>query len=151
MRKLIQNGRWIALGCIALLCGCMSDQRLIQARIQRNQALFDTYPAETQLRLQHGVVQVGDTPEMVRMAFGAPTRIRERQTADGISEIWSYDKYETRYVAIPETQTVYYESQFGRIPAMGTRWADYPNSTLVEKRRVEFKKGKVEAIELFKE
>jgi len=140
----------VLIALMLVVCGCVSDQKLIQGRIARNQELFDTYPAETQLRLQHGVVQVGDTPEMVHIAFGKPTRTRERQTAEGVLDIWSYDQIETRYIAVPETQTVYYESRFGRIPATGTRWVDYPSSTLVEKRRVEFKDGKVEAIELFK-
>ena len=135
--------------CALALCGCVSDQQLIESRIRRNQAVFDTYPAETQLRIRHGVIQVGDTAEMVRMAFGNPTRVRERKTAAGTQNIWLYDQYETRYVAIPENQTVYYDSRFGRIPATGTRWVDYPSSTAVERRRVEFKDDRVDAIELY--
>jgi hypothetical protein len=77
----------LALG---LLAACSTPD----ARIRRNQALFDSLPATEQALIREGKVGVGFTPEMVRLAVGDPDQRWVRTEAGGRSEIWSYTTYD---------------------------------------------------------
>lgn len=134
---------------LLLLCGCLSQSELIQKRIRQKQVAFDAYPAETQQRLGEGIVLVGDSEDMVWIAFGPPSRKYTRILEGGTNTLWSYADYETRYSSIPQSTVVYYvHPRHGLVPAFGTRWASTSETTIVERRRVEFKGDAVFAIEL---
>lgn len=70
-----------------LLAGCST----LENRIAAQQAQFDTWPAEVREKIRAGHIDVGFTPEQVRVALGEPTRKYQRTTADGSSEVWAYD------------------------------------------------------------
>ena len=80
--------------CIALmglwLAGCATPD----ARIKKNQVLFDSLPAEAQAQIREGQVALGFTPEMVKLAVGEPDRRAVRTDAAGRTEVWSYTRYE---------------------------------------------------------
>ena len=69
-----------------LVAGCNS----LEKRISAQQAQFDTWPADVREKIQAGRVDIGFTPEQVRVALGEPTRKYQRTTADGSSEVWAY-------------------------------------------------------------
>lgn len=78
---------WMALAIVcALLAGCST----IDSRISKNRDAFNTYPPAVQDKIIAGKVDVGFTPEQVRMAMGEPDRVFTRTTADGTSETWAY-------------------------------------------------------------
>jgi len=127
---------------------------MIQRRIREKQATFDTFPAKTQERISDGIILVGDTQDMVWMAFGPPSRIYNRITAGGTNLVWSYSTYQTTYNTVPESSVIFYSpTRFPdrRFPATGTRWVEVPETTVFERRRVEFQGDTVFAIELLKD
>jgi hypothetical protein len=67
--------------------GCASTP---SSRIQAARDVYPSYPMEVQERIASGQVDVGFTPEQVRMALGLPDRVASRTTPDGTSEVWSY-------------------------------------------------------------
>ena len=71
---------------LLVLAACSSPQR----RIERNQALFNTFPPAAQEKIKKGEVAPGFTPDMVLIALGKPARKHTRTTADQRQEIWSY-------------------------------------------------------------
>ncbi len=75
----------IALAAL-LAAGCNS----LEKRISAQQAQFDTWPADVREKIQTGRIDIGFTPEQVRVALGEPTRKYQRTTAEGSSEVWAY-------------------------------------------------------------
>lgn len=75
-----------------LVVGCASPS----ARIEKNPALFKSFPAEAQTQIENGKIGVGFTREMVEMAWGRPSKKLSEQTAAGKKEIWIYSATETK-------------------------------------------------------
>ena len=71
---------------LIVVTGCNS----LEKRISAQQAQFDTWPAEVREKIQAGRVDLGFTPEQVRVALGEPRRKYQRTTAEGASEVWVY-------------------------------------------------------------
>jgi len=81
----------VAAAAALALAGCTTPA----ARIKQNPELFASYAPEQQDLIKQGRVAVGFDMEAVRLALGAPDRVRTRTTPDGTSQIWSYVTYET--------------------------------------------------------
>ena len=60
----------LALPLALLLAGCATPEK----RIQQNQDLFDSFPVAAQARIRGGQIDLGFTPDMVRIALGDPQR-----------------------------------------------------------------------------
>lgn len=54
-----------------------------------------TLSAEERELVEAGKIEVGFTPEMVRVALGEPDRRYREQTAEGRAEIWAYHEGRT--------------------------------------------------------
>ena len=76
-----------AAAALLLAAGCSTPA----SRISRHQAAFDGWPAEVREKVRAGRIDVGFTPEMVRIALGEADRIFTRTTAQGTLEIWVYN------------------------------------------------------------
>jgi hypothetical protein len=77
----------IALIAAALtFTGCST----VDSRIAKNREAFNSWPSAVQSKVVQGQVDVGFTPDQVRVALGEPDRVFTRTTADGTSEIWGY-------------------------------------------------------------
>jgi len=70
-----------------LVAGCSSSTA---SRIKKNQELFDSLPPAAQASIRAGKVEVGFTPDMVRLALGEPDRLYVRTTERGSAEVWAY-------------------------------------------------------------
>lgn len=79
-----------ALLLFAALAACSTPD----ARIKRNQALFDSLPPAEQTLIREGKVGIGFTPDMVLLAVGDPDQRWTRTDAQGRTEIWSYTTYD---------------------------------------------------------
>lgn len=77
---------------LVLLAGCASPT----SRIEKNPALFKSFPAEAQTKIANGKIEVGFSREMVDMAWGRPSSKLTEQTAAGKKEIWIYSATETK-------------------------------------------------------
>lgn len=79
-----------------LLSACVSTPA---SRIAEHQDYFDSLPVAAQARIRSGQIDVGFTPDMVRLAFGEPSRVFIRRQADipDPLEVWLYNAVERRY------------------------------------------------------
>ena len=78
------------LSLIVLLAAALAACESVQARIKRNQELFDSFPAQVQELIRAGNVAVGFTADQARMALGKPDRIIMETTASVTHEVWLY-------------------------------------------------------------
>ena len=78
---------WMAgLGVALLVAGCST----VDSRIAKNRDAFSSWPAAVQDKVVQGKIDIGFTPDQVRVALGEPDRVFTRTTADGTSEVWGY-------------------------------------------------------------
>ena len=84
MRLLILSPVFVV---VLLLAGCAATQA---QRIERNPEAFAGLSAEQQQKVRDGQVAVGFDEAAVRLAVGEPDRIVERETAEGLTQVWVY-------------------------------------------------------------
>lgn len=136
---------WSAWALAALIgAGCAT----VESRIRKHPELFEALPPEVQQAVRQGRVEVGFPADAVYLALGAPQRKYTRQTADGVSEVWSY----VDYTYTPDRQRV--EGRFRVRDSRGvTRtvydsvWVDVNVRHEYERLRVELRDGRVVAVE----
>jgi hypothetical protein len=141
------------LSCLAALAlaGCST----VESRIEEKAAVFNALPAETQSRIQQGLVDVGYTPDMVYIAMGKADRVIERASNNGTETVWIYNNYYQEYQGTQFAgyqRSVYYDP---RIKAYRVYYqpvhADVYRDRTEEVARIVFKDGKVASIEQVKE
>lgn len=114
------------------------------ARIRRNQAAFAALSAADQALIKEGKVAIGFTPEMVKLAVGAPDQRWMRKDAAGSVEVWSYTTYDGKD-GVPLFRGEYhhyaggYPYFYDNFYARGARAREY--------FKVTFSEGKVSAVE----
>ena len=126
---------------LALLAACATPD----SRIADNRSAFDKFSLEIQQKIRTGQVEVGFTPEMVRMALGEPARTFTRKTELGDTEVWSYHDDSPKF-------------SFGFGVASGGRRSAVSSGVGVstggydpeEKIRVEFRDGAVTAVDVLR-
>lgn len=130
---------------VVLSAACASPSR----RIKKNQALFDTFPAAAQEKIRKGEVDVGFTPEMVRIALGKADRVYTRKTEAEASEVWAYTDaaYPRRGLGFSLGIGSFFGSSHGTAGgiAVGTGFPLDAHSD--ERIRVVFKGGRVSSVE----
>ncbi|HEX2852383.1 MAG TPA: hypothetical protein VHO24_04025 [Opitutaceae bacterium] len=67
------------------------------SRISRHKEAFSEWPAAIQEKVRAGQIDLGFTPEQVRVALGDPARTFTRTDNDGASEVWVYRGREPRF------------------------------------------------------
>lgn len=138
--------RWCLVACALVLTGCMTTP---QSRIDRNPALFASFPAEAQAKIRKGEVDIGYTKDMVLMALGAPRNVRARKTEAGESEVWVYTEvgYDSR--PRPVYREYWYHDREGRLRSSSydLAWADVGRSYEYPVLRIEFAGDKVKTLE----
>ena len=127
-----------------LLAGCATPEK----RIQQNQEVFDSFPVAAQARIRGGQIDLGFTPDMVRIALGEPHRQTLRRSADGEVEIWSYFDSTRRY----DRQRVDIDglsiSGPGGLRSIGgSAWINVEQNREFIRTRVEFRNGVAATIE----
>lgn len=127
-----------------LLAGCATPEK----RIQQNQEVFDSFPVAAQARIRGGQIDLGFTPDMVRIALGEPHRQTLRRSADGEVEIWFYFDSTRRY----DRQRVDIDGlgvsgPGGLRSVSGSAWINVEQNREYVRTRVEFRNGVAIAIE----
>lgn len=140
----------LILGSIAVLSGCSTTG----SRIRENSELFASLPDADQERLRAGTVAVGDSPEMVYIAIGAPSRRQEKMTASGRSTTWVYTTHYERYEG---DAFVGYQRRMAIDPRTGRRivflepcYTEVYRTGSQERIRITFENERVTAIEELK-
>lgn len=140
-----------SLSFVLLAAGLLSACSTPDSRIAENQAAFAKYPPAVQQRIRAGKIDLGYTPEMVRLALGDPSRRLTQQTAAGEVDLWLYrDKGPHFSIGVGVGTSDYHSGGYrgGSYTGVGGGVAvstgdDYPE----EKMRVEFRAGQVSAYE----
>jgi hypothetical protein len=132
---------------LLVLAGCASPQA---ARIDRNPELFASFPLEAQDLIRQGSIDLGFTPEMVRMALGQPERRYVRRSIDGDGETWVYRGARHSVTPLGFTTPWAYRHWGPHWPAYyGPAWMPLEFEEASEDRlRVEFSRGEVSAFEV---
>lgn len=136
-----------ALLLAVFVAGCDTFAR----RARQRADTFATLSPEAREKLKKGVIEVGDTPDMVYIALGEPNEKRETADRRKHQEVWIYNSYYRDYAgtanagyrrllvfdAKTKRYFVYYEPVFTDVYAVNSE----------ERIRIEFENGKVVAIE----
>lgn len=132
---------------VAALTGCST----VSSRIEEKSSYFNTLDSTTQERLKRSAIKVGDTQDMVYIAFGQPDHVREKATGSTKETTWIYNAYYTEYAGThfagyrrhvyfnPRTNARYVSLE----PVYATAYRDRREEYL----RVMFKDSRVSAIE----
>lgn len=140
----------LALATATLLLaftGCST----VNSRIKERYAVFSSLDAATQDRLRLGRVDIGDTPDMVFIALGRPTKTTERITHDGRDSTWSYKSFYEEYAGTAQTgyrRTVIVDAATNRtFIRVEPIYTDVYRQRSEEYIRLTFKNGSVDTIE----
>ncbi len=130
-----------------LLAGCESFEH----RAKKNPALFASLSPEQREKLSHGVVSIGDTPDMVYLALGTADEKFDTTTTAGTETVWVFYSYHQEYEGnfqtgfhrhllydpVHKVYRVYFEPLY----------TDVYSEQAEENIRVTFRAGKVVSIE----
>lgn len=132
----------LALVSLAFLAACSTPE----SRIADKRAVFDQFPADVQQKVRAGQVDVGFTKEMVLLALGEPDRQFTRKTEAGDTEVWGYHDHQPQFSFGLGIGSGGRHSGVGGGIAMSSGGYD-PE----EKIRVEFREGRVTAVDHLKQ
>jgi hypothetical protein len=129
---------------VLMVVGCATPE----ARIKRNQELFETFSPAAQESIRAGKVEIGFTPDMATIALGEPDRTYTRRTATGVYTVWSYTDHYASSQRKMVTGTFRVRDHAGRIRTVNDSvWLDVPVQHEFERLRVEFENDQVVAVE----
>jgi len=132
----------LLLPAILLAGGCATSTP--QTRISKNREIYREFPSEVQRKVSAGIVDVGFTPEMVRLALGEPNREFSRQTENGSAEVWVYHDNSPRVSFGFGLGFGSYGRHSSSHVGVSTGTGGYDRD---ERMRVEFRDGRVTEIE----
>ena len=130
-----------AFAVAVLLAACSTPS----TRISSNRVAYDKFPADVQQKLRAGQIDIGFTEEMVRIALGEPARQYTHKSEHGDSDLWIYHDEGPHISLGVGVGSAGSHSAMGA--GLGLSTGGYDPE---EKMRVEFRDGKVSAIEIAK-
>lgn len=137
----------VLLSSVVLLGGCNTFEK----RAQQKADVFAALSPETQARLKNEAIRVGDTEDMVFIAFGKPDETKAATMATGTTTTWIYNRYWQEYQGEAYGG---YRRQVVRNPKTGATsvYLEPVSRPVYETRqqpvlRVTFAEGKVSVIE----
>jgi hypothetical protein len=137
-----------AVGLCAAAATLLTACSTPASRIDRNPAVFATFPPAVQENVRKGIVEVGYTTDMVFIAKGEPKRKYQRRTAEGTFDVWSYvgTEYWTDRQRVMGSYHV--QDASGKTRTLhDSVWVDVRQEREYEKMRIEFRDGVVTALE----
>ncbi|MBK8857960.1 MAG: hypothetical protein IPN11_09905 [Opitutaceae bacterium] len=81
-----------ALAAVMQLAGCDASSG-ITARIQEKSAVFAQLTPEQKKNIEEGGIEYGYTTDMVYMALGKPSKVREKAAPEGTVLMWTFNNY----------------------------------------------------------
>ena len=143
-----------AMLCLLLWAGCATTP---EQRARETPEVLEALPEEEASRLLDGKIALGDTPEMVYLAWGPPHRRHRTIRHEEELETWTYVRYrgDVAY-AFPHPWPAhrwYYDGRTDRY--LHRPFLDFPETmtyrTPYVYRRVEFRENEVVSIERIQE
>ena len=81
-----------ALLATILLAGCDATSG-VTARIQEKSAVFAQLTPEQKKNIEEGAIEYGYTTDMVYMALGKPSKVKEKAAPEGTVLMWTFNNY----------------------------------------------------------
>jgi hypothetical protein len=135
----VKRNVWICIAATFLLVGCTSA---VSLRIEEKSTAFAACDSATQARLRQGNIRIGDTEDMVYIAFGKPAEVRTSKSPGTQNIRWIYRVRLTDSSEGPHTINMY--------PRGYTRFTKDPGPSSSRSLEMEcnilFKDGKVAAV-----
>ena len=78
---------------ILILAGCSTFEK----RSEEKASTFATLSPEEREKLRRGVIEIGNSPDMVYIALGRPDETRDTATPEGRETVWIYNRYYQEY------------------------------------------------------
>ena len=143
--RLVQGAVPVVL-IVGLIGGGCATAR--ERRARRMPEVIEALSTTDHDRLMVGTIAIGDTPEMVYLAWGRPDRRSRIVRPDGESEVWTWFDYRGEYI-YPAVRPLSHRGGYDR---MGWRvFPDFPESDWyfvpVPRGTVEFREGEVVSFE----
>jgi len=82
-----------AAAALSIVAGCNT----FQSRAREKSETYESLSTQEQQRLKRGMINVGDTQDMVYIALGSPEERRQVMAADGSHQTWIYRTYWQQY------------------------------------------------------
>ena len=137
----------LTLLTLAFMVGCSTFER----RSQEKASTFASLAPEEREKLRRGVIDIGNTPDMVYIALGNPDEKHETTTADGRETVWVYNSYHREYEGNVHTgyrRILVYDPARKRYTVFyDPVYADVYSEHREEKIRIIFKNDHVSVIE----
>jgi hypothetical protein len=92
---LVMNSKVVAMAAMVtgmLLAGCDASSG-VAARIQEKSAVFAQLTPKQKKNIEEGVIEHGYTTDMVYMALGKPSKVREKAAPEGTVLMWTFNNY----------------------------------------------------------
>jgi hypothetical protein len=83
----------LVAAAVLAVSGCNTFER----RSQEKSSTFASLSPDAKEKLKHGVIEIGNTPDMVYIALGEPDERHEKTTANGHETTWVYNSYHQEY------------------------------------------------------
>lgn len=91
------KSRTLLVSLLAILAIAVTGCNSFESRAREKAQVFQALPPDTQARLQHGRISIGDSQDMVYIALGYPDEVREVTTQQGVQTLWIYRTYWQQY------------------------------------------------------
>jgi len=91
----VMKSNVVALAAVVsglMLAGCDASSG-VAARIQEKSAVFTQLTPEQKKSIEEGVIEHGYTTDMVYMALGKPSKVREKAAPEGTVLMWTFNNY----------------------------------------------------------
>jgi hypothetical protein len=82
----------VTLAAVTMLAGCDASSG-ITSRIQEKSAIFAQLTPEQKKNIEEGAIEMGYTTDMVYMALGKPSKVREKNAPEGTVLMWTFHNY----------------------------------------------------------
>ena len=129
--------RFSLVALLTFLAGCSTVER----RAGEHARMLASLPPDVKQNVREGKIDIGYTTDLVYVALGSPDRVYSRRTAESETVVWVYTKREP---AFDRAWGAGFWGWYGPAGFHGEGSREY------EALRVEFRAGKVHAIERIK-
>lgn len=135
----------------ALLVLALASCDTFERRSHEKAATFESLSSAERDKLKRGVIEIGNTPEMVYIALGRPDEKHESTTAGGNELVWVYNSYHEDYEGNVHTgyrRVLVWDPRLRRyFVFFDPVYTDVYSEHTEENIRIKFKNGKVAEIE----
>lgn len=143
--------RILPLLTLAVLGILLASCSTFESRAKARAATYDSLSPAQRAKLKEGVIELGDTPDMVYIALGEPDEKTEKNSAAKHEQIWIYNSYHRDFEGTAQTgfrRVVFFDPRAKRYLIYNEPvFSDLYSINTEERIRITFENGKVTSLE----